>query len=164
MIDLNKNKDEKFGLRKNNLLDKNKVDMDFWKDRVDDMGVLRNYPFFSVEEIYEETGNVYWESHLRVCTREESSSALSAKEKAKTAYVRGQFRQIEVVYMILKYVFAISIKCLWYYDEEIIWDEPEPTVEEEVQQEVLEDVQEVQEQQAEPEPHAEQVGDSEQVL
>lgn len=140
--------------------------MDFSKERVDDMPILNNYPFFPVEENYDETSKIYWESHMRQCPREASSSGLSAEEKAETPTVRGQFRQTNVLYKILGDFFEISIKWPWYYDEEIIWDEPTPIVEEEVQQEVLEDVQEeeVQEQQAEPEHQDEQVGDSKQFL
>lgn len=67
----------------------------------------------------------------------------------------------EVLFMIMNDVFGIPIKCPWYYDEEIQWDEPHESDHEEVQQEVASE--QVQELPSEKEHQNEQVGDSEQV-
>lgn len=121
MINLNKNKDVKFRLRIDSLPEKNKIDMEFWKENCIDEQILINYPSFLVEENYYETAKIFWESHVRVCTKEAFSSGLYAKEMAETPTVRGQFKQSEALFMILKDVFAIPIKCPWIYDDEIFW-------------------------------------------
>lgn len=104
------------------LLEKNAMDWDSWKEHVDDMAVLNYYPLFLAKENYDEIAKVFWESHMRVRTRQASSSGLIVEERAAAPTVRGQFWQTEVLYMTLRDVFGIPIKCPWYYDEEIVWE------------------------------------------
>lgn len=82
MIDVNKNKDGKYRLCPDNLPEKNRVDLDFWKLDTDDQAILINGPLNPPKKMSDEEAQILWTIHMRVCTKQALTSGLSAEEKA----------------------------------------------------------------------------------
>lgn len=99
-------------LRPDSLPEKNSFDPDCLKLDTDDEAVLAMAALVPPETNFDDESRIYWTCHLHICTKQASSSRLSAREKADTPTVRGLFRISDVLYMILNDIFGIPLNFL----------------------------------------------------